>query len=345
MMRVKIKVLLIAITSVLYLLGGCCYYKYRQSIIEEIAKKTFVKAVDNEAYKLMPNIEQTVGFTGGNILKKDEAPEYIYWYDKSGERKYKIDPKKHWKNVTMDSDVRTIHSYAFEKSSLNPDSLNLSWQNILKEENLICSTGIRMISTDKNEKSTSLLTSDSEWWQNLKPFWNCTIGYRCEIDCLLYLRYSLWQVFGIVGIGYILLFIFLFFAILKVATILQKRTKPEKIIIEKEVLVKEVESNTARLYHLGVNVYFDAEKRKLSEGEISISLTNQAVELLELFLQEENRILSVNTIGEKLWDVDGNYENRVYQVINRLRGFLKQFPSITIDKVSVGSYQLKISEI
>lgn len=67
--------------------------------------------------------------------------------------------------------------------------------------------------------------------------------------------------------------------------------------------------------------------------------------LKEFFLQEESRILSVNTIGEKLWDVDGNYENRVYQVINRLRGFLKQFPSLTIDKVLVGSYQLKISEI
>lgn len=41
---------------------------------------------------------------------------------------------------------------------------------------------------------------------------------------------------------------------------------------------------------------------------------NQSAELLELFLQEENHILSVNAIGESLWDTDGNYENRVYPV-------------------------------
>ena len=124
-----------------------------------------------------------------------------------------------------------------------------------------------MFSTDWDEKTTSLLTSDSEWWQNLQPFWVCTIGYRCEMECLLYLQYSFSQVLEFAGIVYILLYIFFIFTIYKITAIIRRKMNPEKIIIEKEVLVKEVETTTARLYHLGGDVYFDAEKRIMSEGE------------------------------------------------------------------------------
>ena len=110
-------------------------------------------------------------------------------------------------------------------------------------------------------------------------------------------------------------------------------------------MVKEVETTTARLYHLGGDVYFNAEKRIMSEGEKNVSLTNQSAKLLELFMQADNHILSINAIGKALWKVDGNYDNRIYQVLNRLRGFLRHFPSISIEIESVGSYQLKISEI
>lgn len=117
---------------------------------------------------------------------------------------------------------------------------------------------------------------------------------------------------------------------------------PKKIIIEKEILVKEVESTTVRLYHLGGDVYFDADKRIMNEGEKQVYLTNQSAELLKLFLQADNYTLSVNAISETFWKGNGNYENRVYQAINRLRGSLKEFPSLSIDTVSVGNYQLKI---
>ena len=103
-----------------------------------------------------------------------------------------------------------------------------------------------MFSTDWDEKTTSLLTSDSEWWQNLQPFWVCTIGYRCEMECLLYLQYSFSQVLEFAGIVYILLYIFFIFTIYKITAIIRRKMNPEKIIIEKEVLVKEVETTTAR---------------------------------------------------------------------------------------------------
>lgn len=117
-MKLKIKILFVSVAIAFFLLGGYCYCEYRQTVIEQIAKDTFVKAVDEEAYKRIPDVKMTVGFSGGNMLRKDKASEYIYWYNKSGKRKYKIDPEKHWKNVTMDSDVRTLHSCAFEGSPL-----------------------------------------------------------------------------------------------------------------------------------------------------------------------------------------------------------------------------------
>ena len=55
-----------------------------------------------------------------------------------------------------------------------------------------------------SEEIISLLTSD-RCWRNLHPFGACTIGYRCEMECLLYLQYSIWQVLGLAEIGCIFL--------------------------------------------------------------------------------------------------------------------------------------------
>lgn len=345
-MKLKIKTLFVFVATALFLLGGYYYYEHRQSAIEQIAKEAFVNAVDEEAYKRIPNTDVAIGFNGGKLLNESEAPSFIMWHDKSGQRKYKIDSEKYWKNVTMNSNVQLLHSCAFEESPVNLDSLNLSWQHLLKKKDLICRTGICIFSTDLEEKTTSLITSDSGWLQNQQPFWDPTIGYRCEMHCFLYLQYSLWQVLGFSGIAYTLLYLFSIFAIYKVAAIIRRRMNPEKIIIEKEVevevLVKDVKSTATRLYTLGTNVNFDAEKRIISEGEKLVSLTNQSAELLELFLQGDDYTLSVNAISEKLWEAKGKYENRVYQSINRLRVCLKEFPSLSIDKVSVGNYQLKI---
>lgn len=343
-MKLKIKTLFVFVATALFLLGGYYYYEHRQSAIEQIAKEAFVNAVDEEAYKRIPNMDVTIGFNGGKLLSEGEAPSFIMWHDKSDQRKYKIDPEKYWKNVTMNSDVQLLHSCAFEESPVNLDSLNLSWQHLLKKKDLICRTGICIFSTDLEEKTSSLLTSDSGWLQNQQPFWDPTIGYRCEMHCFLYLQYSLWQVLGFAGIAYTLLYLFSIFAIYKVAAIIRRRMNPKKIIIEKEVeiLVKDVKSTATRLYNLGTNVNFDAEKRIISEGEKQVSLTNQTAELLELFLQGDDYTLSVNAISEKLWKGKGKYENRVYQTINSLRVCLKEFPSLSLDKVSVGNYQLKI---
>lgn len=344
-MKTKNKILFLLVATALFLCGSYYYYKHRQSVIEQLAKDAFVEAVDAEAYKRLPNAEMTIGLTGAKLLKKNEAPKYVFWYNESGKKKYKIDPDKHWKNVTMDSDRRTIHSAAFEDSPLNLDSLDHYWQALLQKEKLVCCTGIHMFSTDLNEKTTSLFTSHSGWFENIQPFWVCTIGYRCEMECFLYLQYSFWQVLGFTEIGFVLFYVFIVFTIYRITVVIRRKMTPERIIIEKDVLVRKVEFITSKLYYLGGDAYFDAEKRILSVGEKKVSLTNQPAELLELFLQADNHILSVTTIEETLWDGDGNYENRVYQVINRLRGVLKQFPSLSIDKVSVGNYRLKIKEL
>lgn len=328
----------------LLLLGCYSYYRYRQTVIEQVAKETFMEAVNDEAYRRTSDMELIISIDGRQLLKKDkdEATGPVYWHDESGNRKCEIHSGKHWKNVTMDQNIRRVHSHTFNDEPLEPDSLNSSWQNCLRKKKMECRTGIRILSIGEDEEIVSLLTSD-RWWQNLQPFGACTIGYRCEIECFLYLQYSIWQVLGFAEIGCILLCIFFIMAIY--VTISQKVKTSKKMITEKEPLLKRVEFTAVRQYHLGGNIYFDAEKRRMQEGEEEFFLMNQSAELLEFFLQEENHILSVNAIGESLWDTNGNYENRVYQAVNRLRVSLKQFPSLSIDRISVGNYQLKIREI
>ena len=53
----------------------------------------------------------------------------------------------------------------------------------------------------------------------------------------------------------------------------------------------------------------------MSEAEKNLSLTNQSAKLLELFMQADNHILSINAIGKALWKVDGNYDNRIYRCV------------------------------
>ena len=68
--------------------------------------------------------------------------------------------------------------------------------------------------------------------------------------------------------------------------IFRRKMNPEKIIIETEVLVKEVETTTARLYHLGGDVYFDAEKR------IMLSL----IHILQIVVQYLSRIIEYSSV-------------------------------------------------
>ena len=326
----------------LLLLGCYSYYKYRQTVIEQATKEAFMEAVNDEAYKRTSNMELIISIDGGQLLKRDETTRPVYCHDESGNGKCEIHSEKHWKNVTMDQNIRRVHSHTFDGEALDPDSLNSSWQSCLKKKKIECRTGICMFSTNEDEEIISLLTSD-RWWRNLHPFWACTIGYRCEVECLLYLQYSIWQVLGLAEIGCILLCLFLIMVIYVI--IFKKANTSKKMISEKEASLKSVAFAAVRHYHLGGNIYFDAEKRRIQEGGEEFPLMNQSAELLELFLQEDNHILSVNAIGESLWDADGNCENRVYQAVNRLRISLKQIPSLSIDRISVGVYRLNISEV
>lgn len=345
-MKANTKILFISVSIACFLLGSLFYYKYRQAIIEQLAKESFAEAVNNEAYKRIPDTEFTLTaeFTCKKIQQKGTSPQCVVWYDNSSGRKNEAASEKYLKNVTMNLNNQMIHSYAFEKLQVHPDSLNSSWQKLLKKENLVCHTGICLFSIVQGEKVIFSSTSDSKWRQKVQPFWTCTIGYHCEIECLLYLRYSLWQTVGLIGVGLALFYIFFILTIYKVAVIVRKKMDPVEIVIEKKILIKEMEGATARLYHLKGDIYFDAEKRALSEGENIVYLKNQCAELFELFLNENDQTLSIDAIESALWkEVDANCKNRIYQVINRLRASLKQFPSLSIDKISVGKYQLIIS--
>lgn len=343
-MNAKFKKSYILIATVFFLFSGYFYYQHRQYTIGEIAKRSFLEAVNDEANKRIHDTQLTVSMLGGEMLKEGEAPRYVVLWDQSGKRrKYKIDSEKHWKNVTMNSDDRTMHSYAFEERALDVDSLNLAWRSCLEKDGVECHTGIYMLLTDRDEKTTSLKSSDSEWCQQSQVFQDFTIGYRCEIECILYLQYSLWTIIGFKGICYMLLYFLLIFILYRGITIFLKRMDQGKIL-KKEVLMNEL-NFTTRVYSLGNNIIYYAERRELCLDEEKITLTNQPAELFEHFIQKNDHSLSNNEIARLLWNQDYVNENRIYQIINRLRNSLLPFPSIKVEKVSVGIYRLIISEI
>ncbi|WP_302615078.1 helix-turn-helix domain-containing protein [uncultured Bacteroides sp.] len=95
-----------------------------------------------------------------------------------------------------------------------------------------------------------------------------------------------------------------------------------------------------------VSIHYLSQKDSSLEVALRVAGDNRAeLEKLELFLREENSVLSVNAIGEALWNEESNYENKVYQVINRLRNSLKQTSTLSVDRASCGGYRLNIREV
>ena len=339
------------IATILFIAGSIYFYEYRKMELEQKVKDTFVEVLKKELEKRIPHEDRDYLFSFGELLDENEAPKPVtIWYPDGEKRSHKIDPKKHWKNIVMDSKTRSFHSCAFEIKALVPDTINAVWQEDLKKEDLKCQTGIRMYITDRDEKVTTTSTSDSEWCKT--PFWLCTVGYRCEFTFIIYINYSIWQLIRVNGILYALAYLLCVWSIYKWSVIVRKRMNSKEIIIEKEIVkevVKEVpiqilDSTEVKLYQLTDNAIYNVQERKLIiKGQLEV-LPPQTAILFELFLKAENNTLLVETIEKKLWvDGSGNGE-RVRQAIARLRKVLEVVPTLSIERLSMGIYQFTVKK-
>ena len=164
-MRPKRIILLFVIACV----GGVifffvCKYTYDFKVVKlkEKARNAFIGAVDQELRNR--SVDGDCSFNlDAKAAMSAEIPDSVYFEDETGKRWYRLDPKKNRMNITNNSTLRALHSFAFGKKELLADSLNAVWNEQLRKSNIFLESAlcVSLINIDGSIKSQN--TCWNEW--------------------------------------------------------------------------------------------------------------------------------------------------------------------------------------
>lgn len=362
-MRTKKIILLLLLAGIAgVIVFFACRYTYESKMAELRfrALNSFAEALNSEL--ISRNLH-------GNILHNfncssiaSDSLETVYWVDKSGRHEYRIDPANFSLNIEQDPNVRILHSIAFMKEPLHPDSLNVKWLEQTNLSNLNFKSAIRisLINEDGSIKSQKI-TSDNEWCDLSNLIFYRYIGYACEtrVDCYLYI--SLWNIMYKEILLFLVLYIILvlgvykFFIFLKFKLNSLRRKEvvevikevPVEIPVEVHIYeeVQKVDVTSIHSYKLAEGIIFCADRNIIIFNGVEEKIQAQSCLLLEMFLKSnQDYILKDDEIMENLWP-DGSGNNvRMHKAVGRLRLLINNIvPSFDIIK-KVGTYQLIISD-
>ena len=369
----------IILLSVIACIGGiafffACRYTYKSKVAElkEKAKKTFVEAVDRELKDRQLKGNFSVYLNLGNVVS--ETPDTVYWEDESGRYSYQIDFEKKHKNINNDANVRSLHSIAFGKKPLVPDSLNAKWREQLLISGISFKSALCISLTTKDGNVRSSNTYQSEWCNTSNLVFIFYIGYGYEIEVMGYLNYTMWSMIYREMLLYLFLYVVLGYGFYKSFIIISHKIKllrtKERVEIVKEVpveIVKEVsveiikevpveiqvikevqrvENIPLRSYLLRENIIFYADQNLIEVDGIKQNIQAQTSLLLELFINQKDNgyILEEDFIKKKLWPNYSGYGERMHSAIERLRLLLKKIDTSFSIINKNGTYQLIISE-
>ena len=374
-MRLKSIILL----SVIACIGGVafffvCRYTYKSKVAElqEKAKKTFVEAVDRELNDRQLKGNFSVYLNLENIVS--ETPDTVYLEDESGRYSYQIGFEKKHKNINNDANVRFLHSIAFGKKPLIPDSLNTKWREQLLISGISFKSALCIFLTTKDGNVSFSNTYQSEWYNTSNLVFTFYIGYGYEIEVMGYLYYTMWSMIYREMLLYLFLSVVLGYGFYKSFIIISHKIKllrtKERVEIVKEVpveIVKEVSVEIIKevpveiqvikevqrvdiiplhSYILGESLIFYADQNIIEVNDVKYNIQGQSSLLLELFFQEKDNgyTLKEDFIIEKLWPDNSGNDERMHKAIGRLRSFLRKIdPSLSIINKN-GTYQLIIPE-
>lgn len=350
-MRTKKIILLLLLTGI----GGvpvffACRYTYESKVAELRFKalNAFAEAINSELISRDLHGNISLNFTYKSM--DPDSSETVYWEDASGRYEYVMDSEKKELNIEKDPNVRVLHSIAFLKEPLQPDSLNAKWleQLQLSKINFKATIRISIFKEDGNIKSQKL-TSQSEWCDFSNPIFYRYIGYASEfrVDC--YLHISMWKIIYREMLLFLVLYIigvlgfYKFFVFIKCKLNSLRSKEVLKVHIYEEV--QKINATPVRSYKLGEGIIFSADRNKLFINGIEEKIQAQSSLLLELFLKSnQDYILKYDEILENLWPDGSGTDTRMHKAINRLRSLINEIdPSFDII-MKVGSYQLIISE-
>lgn len=366
-MRTKSIILL----TVIVCIGGvilflACKYTY-ESKLSELKKKAeiaFEEIINQEL--ISRNLEGDISLNFNLATVANDVSTIVYWEDESEKHEYLLDVEKSTLNITDDPNVRVLHSIAFEKKPLHPDSLNAKWREHLGSSTIILKSALSIFLTSTDGRVKSQDTYQSEWCNSSNMVFACYIGYACEIEVRGYLYCSIWSMIYKEILLYLLLYLILGYGFYKsfIALCCKIHSLRNKEIVEvvreipveviKEVpveihIIEEVQKVSAvpiRAYKLGEHIVFYADRNVIMVDGIEKKNQAQACLLLELFLNASNHdyILEYSIIIGTLWSDGSGNEKRMHKAVGRLRSFINDIdPSLNIIR-RVGAYQLIILE-
>ncbi len=123
-------------------------------------------------------------------------------------------------------------------------------------------------------------------------------------------------------------------------------TKPfsiEELILKIQIFLKrKYITGSQELPILKIGAYtLDHDNLRLSIGDDYTQMTKKEADLLKLLIKNKNKIVERSTILERIWGENDYFMGRSMDVfISRLRKYLKQDPSITVENIHGVGFRL-----
>ena len=321
---------------------GQMYYNAKINMFSGKAENAFRNALQQKLQE-----ESFEGYIFNSERKQSVGlQDTIYIIDAEGRHAYPLDKEKNSKNITSDTHLRVLHSTYLSNHPIALDSLYVKWHNFLMEENLYGTYMLQFLISDiEGNIKTSVFPKISLNEKFVQCF-NCTVGYRCEVDIYGFYRPVFREIIGLEGVVYSLCYWLSIIGIYGIVLYLMRKSKEiadlkkrEDKLMEQHI--KNVESTDLHNYRLYENVIFYFEQRKLIIDDEEISMNPQTAILLQNFLDAPNHTLKDKEIENLFWTDKSYNADRLYNAIGRLRKVLEKIPNIEIQRIEFPGYQLQ----
>lgn len=347
----KLLLIYVAIGLVSAITTAYFLYQHRKEDWNKYAQRSFTEVLRKELQKReMKNLPYA--FWGvmapsspKDTLQNDSLKE-VTVITAAGEKTYWIPAFKLDRNLEDDPKMRMLHSYILEMHPLMADSLNLGWTKSLLEMGFSGKNTVKVSVIDLLEHETEHYSGDSLVLNETDRLFSFYIGCRSEVEITGFLYLPWWKtVFlkDLVLLCGIVIICSLFPFLLKRINRFYRTSfvKTKVVTIEKQIPVIVTEKSKNRIYQLDAGVLFDYDLRQLRKDDKIEALTSQLADLLKLFLEADNYLLTTVEIAEALWPNSIDAKNSIYTAIKRLRESLSHLSLCTVDNKN-SSYQLKI---
>lgn len=356
-MRENTKLLLIYVAIGVIAAGTTGYFLYqdRKELWREYARSTFAEVLREELQKRevkdMPYLTWGVqtSFARKKSLKINSFKE-VTMTSEHGKKTYRIPIFKLDHNIEDIRGIRMLQSYILEKHPLVVDSLNFGWTKSLHKMGFTGRNVVRVSVIDLLEQETKRYSNDPSIVNKADSLLSFYVGYRSEVEITGFLYLPWWKTFflkdiillcGIVVICFFLPFLSRYINRLYHTYFVKTMIKTEIVTKEIQIPVLVTEKGTVHTYQLDAGVVFDYDSREIRRSNQSELLTNQIADLLKLFLEAEDYLLTTAEIAEAFWPNTMDAKNNIYSAIKKLRINLSHISQCTVDNKN-SSYQLKI---